>query len=247
MTHVHNVLNRILNSIVQQAPYIASSDQPGYVEQDVEDLLEFTAIFVDFIKGHHYHEESCLFPEIEALAGQPGLMDDPKHQHDTFSPGLDRLAEYCKVCSPRDYRWKGPGGMKEIIDSFGQPLYEHLVAEVEALLTLTHLDSDGLRACWTKFEAQARKAGIRTGLVSCTSVLIALQDPILTRITQYSTFPIVLGNCDRLYEGGQTWPNVPNVLELIVRYWTARGTSVWRFNSCDLYGHPQPLHFVPQA
>ena len=67
------------------------------------------------IEHHHWVEESFIFPEIEKLAGKPGLMDDPKHQHALFHDGLAKLLAYSDSTAPEDYRWDGADGVKEMI------------------------------------------------------------------------------------------------------------------------------------
>lgn len=113
MTHTHNVLIRGLNAIIQQAPYIQS--------EDVKDLLRYASNWVKMVDHHHSSEESFIFPEIEKFT-KAGFMHDPQHQHTLFHDGLERLLAYTKATTlqPQEYHWDGPGGMKEILDSFSK-------------------------------------------------------------------------------------------------------------------------------
>lgn len=166
MVYVHNAIIRGLNSIVQQAPYVKTGNDPAYNRSDVQDLLFYVSAWVKMVEHHHWTEESFIFPEIEKFSGKPGSMDDSKHQHELFHGGLERLLAYTQATNPQDYCWDGPGGMKEIVDSFGKHLMDHLYAEVEVFLAMGNLDSAGLRKTWDQGEAIAKKAGNLGMLVS---------------------------------------------------------------------------------
>jgi hypothetical protein len=159
MAYSHNCFLRGLNAIVLQAPHVPSADDPAYSAQDVRDLLYYVASWVKMVEHHHHTEETCIFPDTEALAGKPGLMAGPKEQHDEFTPGLDRLLKYAEETQPEDYRWEGEGGMKSIIDGFAPSLTKHLYEEIDVVLGLRDLDSQGLRACWDRGEEKAKAAG----------------------------------------------------------------------------------------
>lgn len=164
MAHAHNVIIRGLNSIVQQAPYVPSSSDQGYDATDVKDLLFYVQSWVKMVNHHHWVEESFIFPEMEKVSGRPGLMDDPRHQHELFHPGMERLLGYCSATTPEEYRWEG--GMKDIIDSFSKELTDHLYAEIDVMLKLNDLDSLGMGQAWDKAETIAKQAGNIAMLVS---------------------------------------------------------------------------------
>ncbi|KUI73174.1 hypothetical protein VM1G_09146 [Cytospora mali] len=159
MTHVHNVLIRGLNAIIQQAPYVKTHTDPAYNKEDVRDLLLYVSCWVKMVEHHHWTEESFIFPEIERFSGKPGSMDDPRHQHELFHGGLEQLLAYANSTKPQSYSWGGPGGMKEIVDSFSKELMDHLYAEIEVFLTMKDLDSAGLKKTWDKGETIAKKHG----------------------------------------------------------------------------------------
>ncbi|KAL2014834.1 hypothetical protein VTN00DRAFT_2359 [Thermoascus crustaceus] len=227
MAYSHNCLLRGLNAILLQAPHVPSSGSPGYTAQDVRDLLFYVASWVKTVEWHHHTEETCMFPDIEAFTGQPGIMDGPKGQHEEFTPGLDRLLRYAQEMPPEEYRWEGPGGMKEIIDGFAPSLTKHLYEEIDVFLGMGNLDSAGLRRCWDEAEEVAKAKGKFYML--------------------YDVFPCVLGTCDKTYEGGNEFPPLPAVLPYVIKYWFgARNKGAWRFNPCDFWGQPVPLHFLPE-
>ena len=166
MALAHNCILRALNSILLQAPHIPTSTEPGYRAQDVADLLFYTASYVNFVEHHHHAEETRLFPGIKKVAGQPGLMEGLKRQHATFWPGLEGLLAYTEKTKPMSYRWEGEGGTKAIIDGFATAMTEHLYEEVEVLLSLGHLDNEGLKRCGKETEDAAKASGTIEVMVS---------------------------------------------------------------------------------
>lgn len=157
MTHAHNAVIRGLNAIVQQAPHVSDATSEDYNEQDVKDLLSYVKSWTKMVNHHHHVEEAVIFPEIEKIPGCSGMTEDPRHQHDLFHPGMDRLLAYAESIKPSDYRWDGKDGMKEIIDSFAQPLTDHLSAEIDLFLGMKDVDSASLRRAWDYGEAVAKK------------------------------------------------------------------------------------------
>lgn len=165
MAHAHNVILRGLNSILQQAPYV-----PAEHTKDVKDLLFYTQSWVKMVNHHHWVEETFIFPELEKSTGKQGIMDTPKHQHELFHSGIEKLLAYTEHTSSNleTYRWDGEGGMKEIIDSFNQHLVDHLYAEIDIFLGLGGMDIDGavLEETWGKAEKIAQQNGNLAMLVS---------------------------------------------------------------------------------
>lgn len=159
MAHVHNTIIRGLNCIVLQAPNVPDSTSTLYNAQDVKDLLFFAGSWVKMVNHHHGVEEEFMFPEIERFSGRPGLMEDPRHQHELFHGGLEDLLKYASETKPENYRWEGPGGMKAIVDGFAGHLTDHLYAEIDILLGLGDLDDKQLREAWDKAEAHAKATG----------------------------------------------------------------------------------------
>ena len=157
MAHAHNCLLRGINAIIQQAPHVPDASQPQYNEQDVRDLLFYVAAWVKVVHHHHDAEELTMFPDIERWTGRPGLMQGAKDQHAAFHGGLELLLRYAEGTDPEEYRWKG--GMKEIIDGFVDPLAQHLSEEIDLLLSLKELDSEGFKEIWKETERVAKATG----------------------------------------------------------------------------------------
>ena len=164
MAFSHNCLLRGLNSMIQQGPHVADSTSPTFRAQDVKDFLFYVASWVKTVEWHHHTEETCMFPGIEAFAGQPELLQGSKHQHEEFTPGLETLLEYTERTEPRDYRWDE--GMREIINGFTDSLTKHLYEEIDVFLKMGDLNSKGLRECWDDAEEVAKAKGKFYMLVS---------------------------------------------------------------------------------
>ncbi|OTB00831.1 hypothetical protein M426DRAFT_266840 [Hypoxylon sp. CI-4A] len=226
MAHAHNVIIRGLNAIIQQAPHVPTSTDKNYKANDVRDLLFYVKSWTKMVEHHHWVEESFIFPEIERFSGKPGLCDDPRHQHELFHGGLEKLLSYATTTKPDDYSWKGQGGMKEIIDSFSRPLTDHLYTEIDVCLSMKALDSVGLKKTWDQGEVLAKQTG-NIGML-------------------YDVFPCVLGCADKTYEIGHLFPPLPWIMPYLVKYWFSAGNGAWRFNPCDWWGRPQPLTFGPR-
>ncbi|KAI2603747.1 hypothetical protein GGR54DRAFT_633623 [Hypoxylon sp. NC1633] len=192
MVHAHNIIIRGLNAIVQQAPNVATSVDEGYNPKDVKDLLFYVKSWTKMVNHHHWTEESFIFPELSKFSGNPGLMDDPHHQHELFHGGMERLLAYSSATKPEEHRWEGPGGMKEIIDSFSKHLTDHLYAEIDVFLGLKDFDSLGLKKIWDQSEEVAKQTG-NIGML-------------------YDVFPTVLGCADKTYECGHPFPPLPWIM-----------------------------------
>lgn len=159
MAQAHNVIIRGLNSIIQQAPYVADATDARFSAQDVKDLLFFAHSWTKMLQHHHWVEETYMFPDLEKFAGKPGFMDNPKHQHELFHSGVEKFLQYSSATEPENYRWHGKCGMKEIIDGFAKPLTDHLYAEIDTILAMSDLDSDGLKKVWSRSEDIAKQNG----------------------------------------------------------------------------------------
>lgn len=144
--------------------------------------------------------------------------------------------------------------MKEIVDSFSEPLMHHLYAEIDVFLAMKDLDSTGLRKTWDRGEEIAKQSGNLGMLVSSMfagpkSSILVLKNAVVDGYAdnaQYTVFPCVLGCADKTYEGGNEFPPLPWVLPYLVKFWFGAGNSgAWRFNPCDFWGQPRPLAFGP--
>lgn len=101
--------------------------------------------FCQYISVHHAIEEQQIFPE---LAERMPMFEDGeflKKQHEEIHEGLEKMQKYLEACQygERELRMSE---LKEIMDSYGTVLWEHLDAEVRTL------GAETMRKYWTKEE-----------------------------------------------------------------------------------------------
>ncbi len=147
MACAHNAMIRSLNSIYQQCIFVKAP-------KDIQDLLQYTTFWCDWIHEHHDGEESSFFPKVEKITGVKGLMEVNVAQHHAFMDGLEELHRYVKETKAEEY-----DGMKlrGIIDGFGGKLTTHLNEEIETLSGLKMFDGQALRKAYMEFDAEMRK------------------------------------------------------------------------------------------
>jgi len=148
MTFAHNGMIRGLNSIYQQCIHVSS---PG----DIADLLKYAEFWCDWIHTHHGGEETILFPKIESITGQKGLMERNVEQHHAFMGGLEEFQRLSKETGVEEY-----DGMKlrEVIDGFGEELTEHLTAEIGTFLELEKYPDPAVKKAFVDFDDLIRKS-----------------------------------------------------------------------------------------
>ena len=95
-------------------------------------LIEVGMEFVDHLTLHHTIEEQHLFPILAKR--MPGFKPDAfaYTQHKGIHEGLDKLEAYLKDCR-RGQRELRREELKEVLDSFGGVLWQHLDEEVAEL------------------------------------------------------------------------------------------------------------------
>lgn len=226
MANIHNMLLRGLNSILRQAPYVPDSSRPEYESEDVRDLLLYVRAWCRTLEHHHRAEESTFFPQVEKMTGIVDLMDELEEQHEEFEYGLAVLKDYVEkvVEKPNHYRWMT---MKTMISSFAPALVHHLYDEIDFILSMDSYNGEGLRKCWLETDKAACQVEDNTML--------------------YEILPFVLGNSDKTFEGGNTFPTVPKHLQYGLKFWLKKKhRGAWRFNCCDFAGKPVPLRLLPE-
>lgn len=184
---------------------------------DVADLLFFAKAWTTWISHHHHLEETRMFPGFEKVAKVDGLLQGNVDQHHTFEPGLARLLQYAISTSPEDF---SAAELRAIIDSFAAALRQHLAEEITTLLALRPYNGPALLAVYQECEASA-------------------SDQPKTEV-----FPMVLGLCDKTFQGGNSWPEMPWYAPYMVDWifgWTHRGA--WRFLPSNIHGQPRKLVF----
>lgn len=211
MAFAHNGLIRTLNSIYQQCVHVSTP-------ADVADMLKYAQFWCQWIHEHHQAEEDLLFPRIEEVTGNKGLMEQNVSQHHAFEPGFKQLEAWLNACTVETYDAKK---LRDLIDSFGGILAQHLLEEIQTLLGLQEYDGPALKAAWDAFDLEMRKGD------------------------KAVVFPMVFGSADRDFEDAGDWPPVPGFIRMLVHYYFERKhRGVWRFLPSTTWGVRRPLEFT---
>jgi hemerythrin-like domain-containing protein len=198
---------------------------PHVPAKDAPDFLFFVASWSAWVIHHHGMEENTMFPLFESVHGVQSLQHNVD-QHHAFSAGLTTLREYATATTSDTY--SGPK-IREIIDSFAEAFRTHLVDEIDTLWAMDSVpagtpESAKLLSIYQDCEAEAGK-----------------QDKSVVP-------PMVLGLCDRTFQGGNSWPKMPTGSAWIVHYVFGRKhRGAWKFLPCDTFRNPRPLRFLGEG
>ena len=216
--HIASIMTHTHNCIIRGINSIFLQAPHVHEPTDIADLLFFCKAWCNWVEHHHSLEETSMFPGFEELSGRPGCMAANIEQHHAFEPGLKRLRGYAVETNPSQY---DSSLLRDIINSFATTLQQHLTDEIATLLALQDCDSDKLLATYKKAETTA--AGQ----------------------SKDETYPLVLGLCDKTYEGGvHDFPPAPWFAPYVVHYLFGRKhAGAWRFCPSDTWGRPRKLMF----
>ncbi|KAI3327878.1 hypothetical protein HD806DRAFT_338545 [Xylariaceae sp. AK1471] len=186
------------------------------------DFLFFVASWSSWILHHHDLEETQMFPGFEAIPGiKPGQLSQNLEQHQLFSHGLEALNKYAKSTPVVEYDGKI---VRELIDTFARNMREHLADEIDTLWGLECCEKgqeENLLRVYQDAEAEAGK-----------------QDKTVVP-------PMVLGLCDKTFQGGNDWPAMPRGSAYLVHYIFARKhQGAWKFLPSDTFRSPRTLPFL---
>lgn len=68
---------------------------------------------------HHDAEEAIFSPDIGKITKTKEIVENNVEQHRAFTPGFDKVYEYCKACLPKTYdREKS----RSLVQAFAEPL-----------------------------------------------------------------------------------------------------------------------------
>ncbi len=73
----HNDMIQGLNSIYLQAPHVQTKDQRSFCSYIIR--------WHQLLHVHHSAEEAEFFPDVEAMAGERGIMEANVDQHHAFT------------------------------------------------------------------------------------------------------------------------------------------------------------------
>lgn len=214
MAFAHNCMIRGLNALWLQSPHVL----PG---KDATDLLFFAHSWATWVANHLKIEEEHMFPGFKVVEGVPDdALPDEAEQHHSFVSGLEAFSNYCGSTEGKDYN---PKTFRDLINGFAKPFVAHLHEEIPALVELDSCGQKGSAALVAVVERCEEEA--------------AKQDMFVVP-------PMVMGLCDRTYEGGNNWPAVPPGTGYVINYVLAwKHSGAWRFLPSDHWRNPRTLAF----
>lgn len=141
MCVIHNMINRGFNAAYNQAKAIQSGTKSA------DDFLVFNQFLYEFISNHHEVEDNVFFPDLEAANKSPGLMSENTEQHKLFHDGLEEFGKYVNETSKDHY---DSNKLLRIMDSFREPMVQHLRDELTTFLDLRDENNDALMDVFRK-------------------------------------------------------------------------------------------------
>jgi len=237
MANAHNGLIRSLNAIYLQCEHV-------HEPKDIKDFVFYIKVWGDTVHHHHHGEETNLFPQLDVLANEAGIPGSPMtaniEQHREFDKGLHQLNEYSAeiLAGTKQYDSKL---VKAYIDGFGPILTDHLHCEIKTLLSLEVCDGAKLKKAFNDMVKGSFKTAVVVGFLRDALLMVLLIDCYL----QSTMLPLAFGSWDKTCPGSQNFPVVPFFVPYMSAYLFSRKyKSVWRFNPCDAWSRPRPLHFL---
>lgn len=222
MATIHNVLIRVLNSIVHQADGVEKHGS----QKDVHDFLWYCRQWYIMLTHHHAYEERYWFGLIERLTRSTDIFQDSLLQHKAFQKGLAKYKGYVFHCYQNINDFSS-SKLKSIIHYDLAPhLILHLHDEIDDLLRLEYDDrvnGEMMMMALKNCEFMSRGAASLTNHV-----------------------PFAYGGANNEFEKGlHKFPNENLIVQMAVcgALWYAHSGS-WRFLPSDSYGIPkQKLEF----
>ena len=154
MSTVHNGLIRGINACYNQCINVAAKG----THKDKVDFANFAAQVAQILHEHHDMEEEQLFPQINVMAGVPGLMDGNVAEHLAFHEPFDKYEAYLTDVKTEKVELDGEH-MRKLIDDFMGPLYIHLVGEIDSLVALEKYGDDIDWHTWFNGEVEKMNKG----------------------------------------------------------------------------------------
>ncbi|KAJ6444369.1 hemerythrin HHE cation binding domain-containing protein [Purpureocillium lavendulum] len=225
MCIVHNCLIRGINAIYVQCVNVATKG----TDQDKIDFVGFARAWGTMIEEHHSIEETDVFPEINDLAGVPGLMDANVEEHAVFHDGLALFIAYLDKVKAGEEALDG-GKLQGIINDFMPVLRDHLEHEITTLVELEkYSDKCDWSAWFQKKGGEIASKGMKNSKY------------------RVEVFPLAFCLHDKTYAGGiwASFPPIPWFFTMVLR-WLFMGTykAWWRFAPCDLTSQPHKMPFA---
>ncbi|KAF1955710.1 hypothetical protein CC80DRAFT_492691 [Byssothecium circinans] len=143
MDHFHNHFRNTWNTL-----YTACETGERPVGMSIRQFLGVAEQFISHLTMHHTIEERYFFPvlarKMPAFKKELELLT----QHEQIHEGLERLEEYVADCKTGEKELR-MGKMKEVLDTFGKVLWEHMDDEVR------QLGAENMRKYWSLEEMRS--------------------------------------------------------------------------------------------
>ncbi|EEQ88633.1 uncharacterized protein BDCG_03753 [Blastomyces dermatitidis ER-3] len=134
------------------------------------DFVGYCQAWIECVKTHHHYEETELFPNINKAAGTTGLTEDAVQEHGLFYAGMDRMKAYLDEKSAEF----SAAELIAILESFKEPLHNHLKAEPPAIVDLARYSTEQNPIDIVAIAAAAGKKQINFGFFLHTVPVIFL-------------------------------------------------------------------------
>lgn len=210
MCVIHNMINRGFNAAYNQAKAIQSGTKSA------DDFLVFNQFLYEFISNHHEVEDNVFFPDLEAANKSPGLMSENTEQHKLFHDGLEEFGKYVNETSKDHY---DSNKLLRIMDSFREPMVQHLRDELTTFLDLRDENNDALMDVFRKSHKTA-----------------------IAHMDKFRVAPLMFMCHDEAFKiDGESYRfPVPFFVPYLNKfYYTRRHGGAWEFAPCDLWQHPK--------
>ena len=175
--------------------------------------------------AHHDGEEDFLFPEMERLTGEKGLMDVNISQHEKFHTGLDAWGKYLRNLQSNPHSTTFSGiKCRALMDTFIEPLSTHLAEEIPTLMALSRF-GDGF---------------------NLAALLKAEGEKVMGGLSKANQLPMFLINHDAEFEGGiHNFPPVPAPVKWVLFQVFGRWQyDWWKFGTVGYDGKGRELLFL---
>lgn len=235
MALVHNIIIRGLNCIYLQAPNVK-------LEKDIADFLQYMFCWSELIHEHHGNEEAYFFPWLEEDIGIKGYMEKNVEQHHAFGPGLKAFDNFVTGVREGTENYDGVK-VRQIIDSFGTVLTDHLKDEITSFEDLEKL---GEKIDWPRWIKRVQEHAVGTA----KKVFDPTQSKWSSRLTRYqdTEIPFLMTNADLSFEKpihDAVWLPLPWYVAMMFRwFYVPKYKGAWRFSCCDSHSLPKELEFV---
>ncbi|PON30075.1 hemerythrin HHE cation binding domain-containing protein [Trichoderma gamsii] len=219
MVTVHNCLIRGINSIYLQCINVERSSA------SIPAFIKYASVWGRVLSLHHTTEEKWIFPEIEEITGERGIMDASVQQHHAFEEGVKAYTDYLKNADIGEEKYDG-AKLKTIIDSFMPSLRQHLQDEI---LTLKGFDKYKDKTDWAKWTKDTIAKVVKKTQTADGMVV---------------ELPFGVHNHDVEYEQIGSWPPVPAIVFFIIKFlYFGKNSDWWQFAPCDKNGKARDLPY----